>query len=130
MVDYVKLTNTARRLIAAAGKPVVFNKLSKTPADPAKPWRGPATPTVAETQTEQAVELGPDLTSLDFGKIIKKDDIPDEVEDIWMVARTDGNPELDDYDHLVCEGVTHKIKMLIRLRPGTVTLLYVVGTCR
>jgi hypothetical protein len=128
--NYPRLSATALRLITAAGKPAVFNKYSKTPADPDKPWRGPATPTVAETQTEQVVEVGPDQTSLDYGMNIKKEDIPDCVENTWIVARTDGNPPLEDYDTLVCEGVTHKIEMLIRLRPGATTLLYVVGTSR
>jgi hypothetical protein len=131
VVDYVKLTATALRLITAAGKPVVLNKYSKAPADPDKPWRGPATPTVAETQTEQAVELGTSkVQETSYGKLIQKGEMPDTVSDVWLVARTPSNPDLEDYDTLECEGVTHRIEHLIRLRPATVTLLYVLGTSR
>jgi hypothetical protein len=59
-------------LITEAGKPVVLNKYSKAPADPDKPWRGPAVPTIAETQTEQAVELGANNEVTSYGKLVKK----------------------------------------------------------
>jgi hypothetical protein len=86
---------------------------------------------LSETQTEQAVELGTSkVQETSYGKLIQKGEMPDTVSDVWLVARTPSNPDLEDYDTLECEGVTHRIEHLFRLRPGTVTLLYVLGTSR
>ena len=40
MVDYVKLAATAERLIRLNGREVTFFRLSQTPTDPDKPWKG------------------------------------------------------------------------------------------
>lgn len=133
MANYEKLKATALRLITKNGKTVTLNRFAKSAADPAKPWRGPADMQgpVAATQTEKAVELGVNNELGSFGKMISKDDIPDCVTDMWMVARTDGNEDLENYDQLIDdEGTAHKIEMAVRIKPGSITILYVLGTSR
>lgn len=41
MVDYAKLAATSLRLIEANSRSVTLFKTNRTPADSAKPWRGP-----------------------------------------------------------------------------------------
>ena len=39
-VDYAKLAATATRLISENGRTVTFKRVSRTVADPSKPWKG------------------------------------------------------------------------------------------
>lgn len=41
MVDYVKLAETAKRLIEANGRTITFVREAETREDPLKPWDGP-----------------------------------------------------------------------------------------
>lgn len=132
MVDYAKLAATTLRLITKNGKTVTFNKFSKAAVDSGKPWRGTA-PAVVETQQEKVVEVGSSSgnQASSYGGLFSKKDIPDEVTDLWLVARTPSNPALEDYDQLVeADSTQHKIEMIIRLKPADIVLLYVVGTSR
>lgn len=127
---YVKMATVATRLIQSKGTTVVVNKLNTAPADPAKPWRGPADPRspLGGTVTCKAVRLGTQGSLGDLGKLIKKDDIPSEVETFFMLEP--GSTDLSEFDELVTEGRTENIKFVLAVKPADVVLLWVVGTCK
>lgn len=132
MVDYVKLAATTVRLITKNGKTISLKKLSTTAADPAKPWRGPAdgrAPYALEKDCK-AVEVGTSTRVSDYGGMISKSDIPDTVTDIFLVAPPADASELDDFDELLCDGTMYHIEKIIRLKPGAIVLLYVIGVSR
>ena len=127
---YTKMAAVATRLIQAKGATVVVNKLNAAPADPDKPWRGAADPRApyAATVTCKAVHLGTQGSLGDLGKLIKKEDIPDEVETLHMLEP--GSTDLSDFDEMVTEGRTESIKFVLAVKPADVVLLWVLGTCK
>lgn len=131
MVDYVKLAATATRLIRANGTTVTLNALSTAAADPTKPWRGPVdqrAPFAGSVQLK-AVRMGTSKTQLgSLGTLIKKDDIPDSVTELWLVEP--GTVDLSDYDELVVGGVTEQLQLAVKVKPADVVLLWVLGTSK
>lgn len=131
MVDYVKLAATATRLVRANGTTVTINALATAPADPAKPWRGPVDQRApfAGSVTVKAVRIGTSKTQIaSLGKLIKKDDIPDSVDELWLVEP--GSVDISDYDELVVGGVTEQIQLAVQIKPADVVLLWILGTSK
>jgi hypothetical protein len=130
VVDYVKLAATALRLVDKNGKTITVRKLAGTAADPTKPWRGPADPRspTADSQDVRAVEVGVD-TLTKMGKVIKKTDIPDNVEKCYIVAPGLATPALDDFDEVIDGDVQARIVLMKPLKPADTVLIYVIGTC-
>lgn len=127
---YTKMAAVATKAITKFGTTVVVNKLATAAADPDKPWRGPADARapLGGTATCKAVRLGIGGTLSDLGGLIKKEDIPDEVETLYMLEP--GATDLSDFDEFVVEGRTESIKFLVAVKPADVVLLWVVGTCK
>lgn len=118
----------ALALVTENGKTIAVQKLAVTPSDAQKPWRGPADQRapVAASQSLKAVAI----PLAGIGKMIDKKDIPANVTDFFLVTPELTTPDLSDYDEVVDEGTTSPIVKIIRLRPATVTLLYVIGVAR
>lgn len=127
---YTTMASVATRLIKDKGTTLVVNKLDVAPADPDKPWRGPADGRApyAATVTCKAVRLGTQHQFGDLGKLIKKDDIPAEVEELYMLEP--GTTDLSDFDEIVVGAVTSTIKMVLCVKPADVVLLWVLGVCK
>jgi hypothetical protein len=124
MVDYTRMAATALRLIKANGHQIAVNKLGTAPADPTKPWRGPADNNnpLTDSQTLWAVDAG--LEAREVGKVTTKKDIPDTDANYYLVAVTPTTPLLDDYDQVVDGGKTYAIVQMTMIKPGNTVLLY------
>jgi hypothetical protein len=125
MVDYVRMQATALRLIEANGRVVTLQRLSNTPADAAKPWNGPSTPTVAEEQ-EVTAAFVPHAGNIEMAKDLIDADLLKRCDQIALVG-VSGTQDFKDFNQLVDDGVTYKIPFMRVLQPGTETLLYVFG---
>lgn len=132
MVDYVKLSAAALRLIQTNGRVITLVQENKTPADPTQPWKGP-TPGTETTDTISAVFVPPNtvrqfgLTSL--GKGTEFIDMMDRSEQIAIV-----NPEareLTTFSHIEEADKTRwGIIGLQLLKPADVQLLAFIGVRR
>jgi len=119
MANYVKLAATAKRLIELNGRTVTLVRKVRTPADSAKPWRGPSgtgNTTVASPKAVvyPAVEKNEDgqLVSRGFEKALIAHDSLSSPQD------------LTDIDSIVDGGVTYKVIKAHRVGPGDVTIHY------
>lgn len=132
MADYARLQATALRLITKNGKTVNVKKLATTPADAAKPWRGPTnnrSPYAAETDVK-VVELGANTELAAYGLSISKADIPDKVDGFFLIALSPGTPDLSDYNELWDGTTRYTIEMMMAVKPANTVVLWVAGVCR
>lgn len=126
-MDYARAQALAQRLIQKNGKAVTFQRLSATPADPEKPWKGPGTPTVAESHDTVAVSL-PHASLVDLGFMRVDDDLLKRTEQVLLVPG--GSVDLEPFTNLLENGVRWRIEWVRTLRPATVTVLYAFGVKR
>jgi len=132
MVDYVKLSATAKRLIEANGRVITLIQDNKVPASAAEPWKG-ATPGTETISSISGVFVPPNtvrqfgLTSL--GKGTEMIDMIDRSEQIAIV-----NPEtreLAQFSHLQeADGTRWGIIGLQILKPADIQLLAFIGVRR
>lgn len=119
MVDYVKSAATAKRLIEKNGRSVVLVRKSQTPADAAKPWRGPTSPGNTTVGTVKAAIFPIDEKD-EIGGLIRRGD-----ETAWIAHDSLATPEdLEDIDALVDGGVTYKVIKACPIGPGDVRIAY------
>lgn len=125
MAVHDKFANTAERLIAKHGRPMKVRKLSRTPADSAKPWRGPDPDPadgfefdvdakgVVVDWTEEEVEA--DQTRRDSQRLL-----------IAAKPHVLGTPPVDlkTADGLLDEGRVYSLSRASLLKPGTTAILY------
>jgi len=130
MVDYVKLAATAKRLVAANGRPITFVRKSEVAADPAKPWDAQAGADV--TFTTPAVFVPPNtvrqfgLTAL--GQGTEYDDLIAFSESIGIFF-----PETQDirqFSHVQDGAELFGIVGLQILKPASIQMLGFVGIRR
>jgi hypothetical protein len=128
VVDFVKLAATANKLVAKNGRSVVFNKLGKTPADPAFPWEGPADPRspIQATVTARGSFVEPDNASR-LGFDAQTSELVKQSQQIMIVGQPTTGETLEDFDEVVDGAETWKITLVTKLKPADVTLLYFVG---
>lgn len=131
MVDYVRLQQTAERLIKKNGRSISFVKLNETPADPNNPWDGPS-PAGEITLPVFGVFVPPNtvrqfgLTALGEGTEFR--DLVTFSEQIIITAQ--GENDLREYTSVVDRADRWGIIGLQVLRPGDITLLAFVGVRR
>lgn len=125
MADHRKYLALAKRLIDKHGRDVVFETISKTPADPSKPWNGTGTQPTLDGPFK-AVFLPYKAT--DFGSEFISNDLVKDGEEYAMVAGQDVN--LENAHVLIDDGVPYKIRWVQRLKPADLTLLYAFGVER
>lgn len=125
MAVHDKFANTAQRLIAKHGRSMQVRKLSRTSADPTKPWRGPdptapdgyefdvAATGVVIDWTEQ--ELDEDQTRRGSKRLL-----------IAAKPHVTGTPAVDlmQADNLLDEGGVYSLSKANCLKPGTTTIMY------
>lgn len=129
---YQRMAALVERMIRERGRPITFHKLSGTAADPAKPWRGAADPTVvtASDYTTFGAFVIPNTSiptesrGLAFDWIDK--DLLERTRHVCMVA-AQGAPNLEDYDTITDSGTTWAIQWGQCLQPGAERLVYVFG---
>lgn len=118
----------AQRLITKNGRSATLQRLSATAVDSNKPWKGPGTPTVAQSQVVDAVFLpangGIDLGSLGIDKELLK-----RVEQVCMVAGIRGT-DLGTFTVVLDGAVRYKIDWYRELKPSDSAVLYVLGVSR
>lgn len=125
MVDFVRLQATTLRLIEKNGRAVTLQRLSATPSDAAKPWNGPATPTVAEA-VDVIAAFVPHAGNIEMAKDLLDENLLKRCEQIALVGVTEGQ-DFKAFTQLVDNGVAYKIPFMRVLQPGMPTLLYVFG---
>lgn len=125
-MNYDKLAQTAVRLIAKTGRSVTLQKLDATPEDSNKPWKGPATPTVADSADLIAtfVPAGGGGLGLDF----IDDELLKRAEQVALIAPSE--KDVSEF-HAVLDGSSRwKIEWVQVLKPAEKVLLYIVGVKR
>lgn len=127
MVDYVKLAAVSTRLIRSAGRSVTFRQLDRNPADPTKPWLGPADVSSGLTEvTGYAVAVSVHATDLGFKTLVE--DLLKRCETIYVTGPS--TADLTNFDEVDDGGTIFRIKEVQLLKPAETVLLYFVGTER
>lgn len=125
MAVHDKFANTAERLIAKHGRPVQVRKLSRTPADDNKPWRGPdvTAPSGYEFDVE-ATAVVIDWTEREF----EEDQTRRGSRRLLIAAKphvlADPPVQLLKADSLLDEGEVYSLSSGSLLKPGTTAILY------
>lgn len=131
MVDFVRLAQTADRLIRNNGRSITFVKLNETPADDNRPWKGPATGGET-TLALNGVFVPPNtvrqfgLTALGEGTEFK--DLVTFSQQIIIVAQ--GERDLREFTSVIDGTTRWGIIGLQVLRPAEITMLGFVGVRR
>lgn len=131
-IDYIALQATANRLVDENGRSITLEKLNKTPADNSKPWEGPADPRVSvqATVTTDGVFVDPGSASK-LGIMVDGSDLLKRSEQIVIVAPgSTVTQDLSTFDEIVDESVRWKIIGAQKLKPGSTTLMYILGVRR
>lgn len=132
MVDYVRLGNTALRLVQKNGRGVRLHKLSATAGDPSMPWKGPTEANkIIDTQVLSGVFVSP---SAFLGLRAQDDDLLKRYEQFLIVAPGPSYTiDLSGY-HLAQDdepsSVLYRMEKVEKLRPGPLTMLYYFGLYR
>ncbi len=127
-LDYAPLQAEARQLIADTGRLVTLEVLSSTPADAARPWRGPAAPAVASSRQAPAVFVP--AQGGDLGLMVVSDELLKRAEQVCLVG-----PAADGFDFAQCTSIQDNgqrwaVQWAQVLRPGGLPLLYALGVTR
>ena len=112
--NYAPLIAKAASLIDKFGRDVTFRRTSRTPDDPAKPWRGSAS---FEEVACRAVLVGDKLTGVPAR----------EGCDQVLVAASAG---ILNFDQLVDGASVRHVESLEVLRPGDPVLIYIAQVKR
>ena len=128
MRDWTSVITLANRLITRNGRPVQFVKnIQQAATDPDKPWRGSSAKASDEIQTLNAVFV-PDGAGLGF--TATDSDLFRTSEQICIVApeSTSVAYDLETY-HQVIEANSKEWRFngVMKLQPGEVSLLYIIG---
>lgn len=121
MANFTKLAATAKRLINKNGREVSIVKLNTTPADPARPWRGPNNPrTGGATVVAKAafVPLGGSNLGITF-----QDAAPDSEVMLFAADDDEGN-FLENFDEVIDGTARWAIGQVQVLQPADKRLLY------
>lgn len=132
MVDYVKLSATALRLISKNGREINLVRKAQGAADPTKPWDGPTGGT--DTLTPIKAVFVPPNTVRQFGLTA----LGQGTEFMDLIAMSEQivivNPEsleLKDYSAVIeADGSSWGIIGLQVLKPGPIQLLAFLGVRR
>lgn len=117
MVDFVRLANTAKRLIDANGRSLTVNQKSTTSSDSNRPW-GATTEANADTLTSIGLEFENNKSFI-TGEVIKA-----EEKSFLFNAIDSTNKDLTLFDELVDGTENYVISRVNELKPGSVILLY------
>jgi hypothetical protein len=127
-LDYAPILADAQQLIADTGRLTTFEILSATPADPAKPWSGPAAPAVANSSAAMATFVPAQGT--DLGRMGISEQLLSRVEQVALVASDDTGFDYAAANSATDSGVRWRIDWVQTLQPGSTVLLYAMGMKR
>lgn len=127
MTIYDELLPVVVELIDETGRVVTFERLTATPADASKPWRGPAAPTAAATKDLKATFVPPSGT--EFGKDWISSDLLARCEQVCLVA-PDAMFDLNGCTSILDGAVRWAVQWIYALRPGDINMLFAVGVKR
>lgn len=119
MVNYVRIAATAKRLIEANGRDVILIKKSRTPADAAKPHRGPSGSGDVIVGTIKAL-IYPAEEKNEDGELVRRG------FEVAMLAH-DSLPtpiDLSTLDAIKDGGITYKIFKASTMGPGDTVVSY------
>lgn len=138
-INVTKLAAMAKRLIEANGLPMTFTRLSRTPADPTKPWNGPSLDTHAaipridytgikavRDQTEFA-DL-PETTGA-FRQNFAGGGIKVPLREVIYVAESsfpDGHIDLKTLDEINDGALTWRVAYMMPVAPGATEIIYMI----
>lgn len=125
-MDYASILIDATAAIADTGRSVTLIRLSSVATDPAKPWNGPASPTVAESYSLMATFVP--AWGYTFGTYGVTEEMLKRVNEIAMIA-SDGT-SLERFSAIEDNGERYAIEWYQRLSPGDTALLYLFGIKR
>lgn len=126
-MDYARAAALAQRLIEKNGRDAGFVRLSSTPLDANKPWKGPGAPTVAQTVTQKAVFL-PHNGVEELGKFFVDEELLKRCEQVLMTFV--GAANLSTFHQVSDSSTLWKIKWVRELKPGSTSLMYAMGVGR
>lgn len=115
MVNYTRIASTAQRLINDNGRDVSLKRISRTPGDSNKPWRGPAA--AEESFTVKAVVFPYEEKDVD-GSIVRLGD-----KRMYVAANALGQ-EMATMDAVEDGGVRYRIVVANIIAPGAVSVVY------
>lgn len=119
MVDFVKMQALAKRLIEANGRSVTLNRMARTPANPAKPWRGQPDQSVPEVTVDVKGVFLDTISSRYLGLTIQNEGEEKGEQQLFLVATTSApGKSLREFDQLVDGTQLWNIKALNVLQPG------------
>lgn len=116
-----EFADLAEELIAENGRPMTVRKLSRTPADPAKPWRGPAATAPAGYEFEvEAIGVVVDWTEEEY----EQDQTRRDSKRLLIAAKPHVTADLKSADSLLDEGLVYSLSKANLLKPGTTAIMY------
>lgn len=125
--DWSPIVLIAQTMIAQYGRAIDVLKLSSTPADSVKPWRGPGQAGVADIVSTIGVFVPP--TGDEFGRSIANEDMLARIDQIALIGQT--ATDIEKYDVIIdSDGLRYKVEWSWVLKPGSVIILYAFGVCR
>ena len=136
MVDYVALAAVAQTLIETNGRLITLRKANRTADNTSEPWRGTSTAPVAgqegDTQTAIGVFVPPRGTGL--GRMVQDmtGQLLSAFDQVCLIA-SDSVPgvDLEPFGTIVdTDSVVWQIKLREQLKPGDVSLIWVLGLKR
>lgn len=127
MSDHAKFVALAQRLIAKHGRALNIQFLSGIAADPAKPWKGAGTPTVANSHPVIGVFV-PISSAEELGIGVMGDELLKKTSQLLLVAGD--NNDYAAADLVEDSGVGYRITFCEKLTPGDTTILYYFGVSR
>lgn len=127
--DYTDVLATAKELTEEFGRAITVQRLDTTPADNAKPWRGPADPT-ATVDGEVSlfgVSVPPD-SLIRLGLEVQSPELVQRSKLIFIAAPDDADTDISAFNHLVdYDGQSYRVTVIHTLRPAEVQLLHFIG---
>ena len=131
MVDYVRMAQTASRLIANNGRAIQFFKFNEIPNDSNQPWKGPAIsgePTLKLTGVFVPPNTVREFGLSALGEGTRFEDLITFSQQVIIVAQ--GENDLQKYTTVIDRDERWGIVGLQVLRPGNTTVLGFVGVRR
>lgn len=128
MVDYVRMAETAERLIHKNGRAVTIVKLDQGSDDATKPWRGTTAPRDEPEETVEAIAAFVPISSasvLGFEAYSPDGSDSRRENQVALVASNDAEGlDLNQFDEIHDGDVIWRIVKTKELRPATTSVLF------
>ena len=131
-INYASAAAMAERMIAANGRTISFLASGTTPADPLKPWRGPAAPHTEDGATEvlgHGVFVGLTLQELGFTEVDVDGQLHKRGAKYCLVAPSGLVPagtDITQFDAIKDGNDVWRIDKVHTLQPGDTALLHAI----